>query len=174
MTATPKVKFATVWLDGCSGCHMSFLDIDERLLELGDKIEVVYSPMVDNKDYPDGVDVCLVEGSVSTTADLEKIKHIRELTKTLVSLGGCAVSGNISAMRNPYPLAETLATAYGDQTPHIDIPALFEPVVPVHEVVPVEVMVPGCPPSNDTIFYVIEELLAGRTPDLKSRPKVKE
>ncbi|HEY6708792.1 MAG TPA: NADP oxidoreductase, partial [Actinomycetota bacterium] len=78
---TPRL--ATVWLDGCSGCHMSFLDMDERLLELGQRAELVYSPLVDRKDYPDGVDVCLVEGAVSSEDDLAKIRMIRERTRIL-------------------------------------------------------------------------------------------
>ena len=83
-------RLATVWLDGCSGCHMSFLDMDERLLELGGRADLVYSPLVDTKDYPEGVDVCLVEGAVSSEDDLAKIRMIRERTRTLVSFGDCA------------------------------------------------------------------------------------
>src|SRR5688572_7940017 len=95
-----RAKVATVWLDGCSGCHMSFLDIDERLLSLAEAIELVYSPLVDRKEFPDDVDVTLVEGSVSSEHDLEKIRHIRERTKVLVSLGDCAVTGNVPSLRN--------------------------------------------------------------------------
>jgi NAD-reducing hydrogenase small subunit len=100
-----KIKFATVWLDGCSGCHMSFLDLDERLIELAEKVDVVYSPLVDAKEFPPGVDVTLVEGSVSSTSDLEKIRRVRERTRILVSLGDCAVTGNVPAMRPCQPTA---------------------------------------------------------------------
>src|SRR5512141_1194070 len=89
-----KKKIATVWLDGCSGCHMSFLDIDERLVDLADKIDIVYSPLVDIKEFPPEVDVALVEGAVSSEDDLERIHNIRKHAKILVALGDCAVTGN--------------------------------------------------------------------------------
>ena len=94
-----KVKFATVWLDGCSGCHMSFLDMDERLLEIAARADIVYSPLVDFKVYPDQVDFCLVEGAVSSEEDLHKIKMVRERTTTLISFGDCAVTANVPGMR---------------------------------------------------------------------------
>jgi len=80
-----KPRVATVWLDGCSGCHMSLIDMDERILDIFERADLVYSPLVDFKDYPEDVDVCLVEGAVSSEEDLHKIKMIRERTKTLVS-----------------------------------------------------------------------------------------
>lgn len=86
---TKKARVATVWLDGCSGCHMSFLDLDQRLLDLIPLMDLVYSPLVDQKEFPDEVDVTLVEGSVSTDEDIEKIQKIRQHTKILVSLGDC-------------------------------------------------------------------------------------
>ncbi|MGD1277789.1 MAG: NADP oxidoreductase [Tepidisphaeraceae bacterium] len=170
--AVKKVRIATVWLDGCSGCHMSFLDMDQRLLELAPLIELVYSPLVDHKEFPPDVDVTLVEGSVSTDEDLRKIRMIRGRTKILVSLGDCAVTGNVPAMRNPFGAAATLDRAYNEnaqlqkQTPTLHLPTLLERVRPVHEVVEVDVFVPGCPPPADAIFYVVGELLAGRTPDV--------
>ena len=97
-----KKRLATVWLDGCSGCHMSFLDMDERLIELAGKVDLVYSPLVDNKQFPDSVDITLIEGAVSSEEDLHKIKLVREHTTILVSLGDCAVTANIPGMRNPF------------------------------------------------------------------------
>ena len=104
-----KPTLATVWLDGCSGCHMSFLDMDERLLELAERADLVYSPLVDAKEYPDDVDVCLVEGAVVSEDDLHKIRMVRERTRTLVSFGDCAVTANVPrcATRSaPRPLLE--------------------------------------------------------------------
>jgi NAD-reducing hydrogenase small subunit len=172
-----RKRLATVWLDGCSGCHMSFLDIDERLLELAEQIDLVYSPLVDRKDFPEEVDIALVEGSVSSEGDLEKIKHIREHTHTLVALGDCAVTGNVPSLRNSVGAESVLRRAYLDltlvnpQLPGDDVPRLLPFVRPVHAVVKVDVYVPGCPPSANTILFVLSELLAGRQPDLSKRTR---
>jgi NAD-reducing hydrogenase small subunit len=168
---TAKKTLATVWLDGCSGCHMSFLDIDERLLALAEKADLVYSPLVDRKDFPDMVDVTLIEGAVSNEDDLKKIKKVRAHTKTLVSLGDCAVTSNVPAMRNPFGVKAVLDRAYVDTVtipgpaPIDVIPALLERSRPVHEVVHIDVFVPGCPPSADTIFQVLSVFVEGRMPD---------
>lgn len=167
-----RKRLATVWLDGCSGCHMSFLDIDEQLLALADQIELVYSPLVDHKEFPDEVDVTLVEGAVSSEEDLEKIRLIRKRTQTLISLGDCAVTGNVPSLRNSIGAEPVLHRAYLDpellnpQLPTEVIPPLLPVVRPVHSVVKVDVYIPGCPPSANTILYVLSELLAGRRPDL--------
>jgi NAD-reducing hydrogenase small subunit len=172
-----RTKIATVWLDGCSGCHMSFLDIDEQLLALADQIELVYSPLVDRKDFPDYVDVTLIEGAVSSEADLEKIRHIREHTHILISLGDCAVTGNVPSLRNSLTTEAVLTRAYLDpgllnpELPDASVPKLLSTVRPVHAAVKVDVFVPGCPPSSKTILYVLSELLAGRTPDLNGKTR---
>lgn len=172
-----KRKLATVWLDGCSGCHMSFLDIDERLLDLAEVVDLVYSPLVDFKEFPSDVDITLVEGAVSSVEDLEKIQRIRQRTKILISLGDCAVTANVPSLRNPLGPDAILRRAYLDsnllnpQIPTQVIPALLPEVRPVHTVVPVDVFVPGCPPSAETIFFVVSELLEGRKPDLSQRTR---
>ncbi len=172
-----KKQLATVWLDGCSGCHMSFLDMDERLIELAAKVDLVYSPLVDNKEFPHDVDVTLVEGAVSSEEDLQKIKMIRARTKLLVSLGDCAVTANVPAMRNPFTVSSVYDRAYRETatltpgTPAEVIPSLLPYSRPVHEVVPVDVFVPGCPPSADVIFYTLSELLEGRQPELTSKTR---
>jgi NAD-reducing hydrogenase small subunit len=168
-----RKTLATVWLDGCSGCHMSLLDMDERLIELSSQFRLVYSPLVDNKTFPDHVDVTLVEGAVASEDDLKKIRKIREHTRLLVSLGDCALTGNVSAMRNSCGTQPILLRVYQEnadlqkQVPTVGVPALLERVRPVHEVGPVDVFVPGCPPSADTIYQVLSELLAGRVPSLE-------
>ncbi|MGB7847309.1 MAG: hypothetical protein WBL63_16965 [Candidatus Acidiferrum sp.] len=167
-----KPALATIWLDGCSGCHMSLLDMDERLVELSEHFDLVYSPLVDYKQYPAHVDVALVEGSVSSDEDEHKIRHVRAHTRVLVSLGDCAVTGNVPAMRNAFPVLEILDSVFKgnnvlqEQIPTERLPSLLKRVRPVHEVVNVDVFVPGCPPSADTIYTVISELLAGRVPDV--------
>lgn len=172
MSEAPKITLATAWLDGCSGCHMSFLDLDERLIELADKVDVVYSPIVDTKELPDAVDVGILEGAVSTEEDLHKARMFRERCKFLISLGDCAVSGNVPSMRNMFDLDEVFDRAFVEnvqaqpQRPSEGLPVLLRTVLPIHHVVNVDLFVQGCPPSADTIWHVLTELMAGRTPDL--------
>jgi len=166
-----RPRLAPVWLDGCSGCHMSFLDMDERLLELAELADIVYSPLVDAKEYPPDVDVCLVEGAVSSEEDLQKIKLVRERTTTLVSFGDCAVTANVPGLRNPIGPGPLLERAYVENAtinkgiPLQVVPALLPRSSPVHMVVPVDVFLPGCPPSADLIYETVSALVAGRMPD---------
>lgn len=172
-----RMRLATAWLDGCSGCHMSFLDMDERLLDLAPQIDLVYSPFVDVKEFPPDVDIVLVEGAVSTEEDLTKIRRIRERSRVLVALGDCAVTSNVPGMRNRFTVAEVEGRAYCDNAqrhpgvPRTGAPRLLEKSRPIHEFVPVDLFVPGCPPSADTIHFVLSELVAGRTPDLCGRTR---
>jgi NAD-reducing hydrogenase small subunit len=172
-----KVRLATVWLDGCSGCHMSVLDIDEAILPVAQRIEVVYGPLVDAQEFPKAVDVTLVEGAVSSQDDLEKIRLIRQRSRLVVALGDCAVTGNVPAMRNSIPTRRLLDRIYveGTQTgravPTEGVPALLRQAVPVQEVVKVDLHVPGCPPPSAAILYVLGELLEGRVPDLAGKVK---
>ena len=178
--AARRPRIATAWLGGCSGCHMSFLDLDEWLFDLARVADVVYSPVADVKEYPEGVDLCLVEGAVANDENLHQIELIRARTKVLVSFGDCAVTGNVTAMRNPLRRAEpVLKRAYienADVNPRRPadpgvVPVLLDRVRPIHEVVDVDVFLPGCPPSADLIHFVLTELVAGRKPDLKDRLK---
>lgn len=169
-----KIKLATVWLDGCSGCHMSFLDMDERLIELSSQFDLVFSPIVDFKVFPDEVDITLVEGAISSDEDEHKIRHIRKHTKMLIAMGDCAVAGNVPSMRNQFGVQGVTDRAFFEtatlqqQVPCLLVPKLNAKVRPVHEFVPVDVFLPGCPPSADTFYTVLSALLAGRTPDIAS------
>jgi NAD-reducing hydrogenase small subunit len=167
-----KKRLATVWLGGCSGCHMSLLDLDERLLELAQLADIVKSPVVDQKSFPT-VDIALVEGAVATSEHLEEIRLIRAHARVLVAFGDCAVTGNVSALRNSIPTAAVLRRSYVEvpstfqgQIPNEVIAPLRDRVQPLHELVPVDVYLPGCPPSADLIYTVLLELLHDRTPVL--------
>ncbi len=170
-----KPRLATVWMDGCSGCHMSLLDMDERLIDLMQLVELVYSPLVDTKEYPENVDVVLIEGAVSSTEDVEKIHKIRQRSKFLVALGDCAVTSNVPSMRNRFKVEDVLHRAYIEnaqlhqQIPSEVIPPLLPHSRPVHEFVKVDLFVPGCPPEADAIHFVLTELVAGRVPDLTGK-----
>ncbi len=167
----PKPRLATVWLGGCSGCHMSFLDLDERLIDLAGRVELCASPLTDYKDFPEA-DITLVEGAVANTEHLEHIQEIRRRTKVLVSLGDCAVTGNVTALRNIFPVENVLDRAYRENATVVTgipsgngaVPRLLDRVRPVHEVVKVDYFIPGCPPSADTIHSFVMALLDGRTP----------
>jgi NAD-reducing hydrogenase small subunit len=148
-----KVQVATVWLDGCSGCHMSLLDMDD-------------GPLVDTKKFPEQVDLTLVEGSVSSEEDLAKIKLIREHTRLLIAMGDCAVTGNVPSMRNPFGTEKVLQHVYLRHAPSEIVPSLLPKVLPVHQVVTVDAFLPGCPPPADALYFALTELLAGRLPDM--------
>jgi NAD-reducing hydrogenase small subunit len=169
-----KPRVATVWMGGCSGCHMSFLDMDERLLELASRMDLVYSPIADAKRFPEGVDVTLVEGAVCNEEHLHLIKEIRTRTKVLVSFGDCAVTGNVTAIRNALgsalPVLERAYLDAVDVNPGIPeepgiVPKLLDRVLPVHHVVKVDVFLPGCPPHPDLIHAAVVALLEGKRPE---------
>jgi len=151
---------------------MSLIDLDERLLDIFERADLVYGPLVDFKEFPENVDVCLVEGAVSSEDDLHKIKLVRARTTTLISFGDCAVTSNVPGMRNPIGVAPLLDRAYLENVtlnPHIPtdvVPKLLPTSMPVHQVVKVDVFLPGCPPSADLIYTLLDDLLAGRVPDV--------
>ncbi len=172
-----KVRVATVWLDGCSGCHMSLLDIDEAIEAIAKKADIVYGPLVDAQKFPEQVDVTLIEGAISSEEDREKAQTIRARSKLVVALGDCAVTSNVPAMRNTVPVKKLLDRIYVEGAdaaagvPVEAVPKLLKRAVPVQEVVKVDYHLPGCPPPPKAIAYVITELLEGREPNLGSKVK---
>ena len=167
-----KKKLATVWLGGCSGCHMSFLDLDERLLEIAQWAEVVKCPLVDQKEFPEA-DVVLVEGAVANAEHEEELVTIRARAKVLVAFGDCAVTANVASLRNAWPKETVLRRSYVEVpgtvnglVPTEEIARLIDRVRPLHELVRVDYFLPGCPPSADLIHYVLVELLHDRVPVL--------
>jgi NAD-reducing hydrogenase small subunit len=153
---------------------MSFLDMDERLLELAKIVDLVYSPIVDTKVFPDEVDIALVEGAVASVDDEKKIKKIRDHSKMLVAMGDCAITGNVPSMRNPMGPEAILDRAYIQnasaqaQIPCVVVPKLLKVVRPIHEFVKVDVFLPGCPPSADTFHTALIALVNGGPLDISA------
>ena len=164
-----KLKLATTSLAGCFGCHMSFLDIDERILELVQLVEFDRTPLTDIKEIG-SCDIGIIEGGVANAENVEVLQAFRDNCKVLVALGACAVNGGIPAMRNQFELRECLEESYvhgmGVDNPGIpddpEIPLLLNKVHPVHEVVKIDYFLPGCPPSADTIWTFLNEIIAGK------------
>jgi NAD-reducing hydrogenase small subunit len=169
-----KLRLATLWLDGCSGCHMSLLDMDERLLDLAGLVDFVYSPLVDVKTFPEAVDITCIEGAVSSTEDEHKLRLVRERTGILIALGDCAVTGNVPAMRNVHGADKVLATVYlergalNPRIPAAELPRINDQALPLHHFVTVDFFIPGCPPTADTLFLALSALVEGRAIDLRA------
>jgi NAD-reducing hydrogenase small subunit len=172
--APRKLKLATVSLAGCFGCHMSFLDIDERLLQLLELVELDRSPLTDIKTLG-RCDIGLIEGGLCNAENVHVLREFRANCKTLVAIGACAVNGGLPAQRNQRDVGQMMREVYcgqpggtpGNQIPNDpELPLPLNQVHPIHEVVHVDYFLPGCPPSGDAIWTFMTDLLAGRTPAL--------
>ena len=170
-----KPTIGTCWLDGCSGCHMSLLDMDESIIAVLEKADIVFGPLVDAQEWPEGVDVAVIEGAVSSQDDLKLARTARARSKVVVALGDCAVTGNVPSMRNGIPTRKLLERVYVEGAtvqpgvPTDGVPALLKQASPLQEAIEVDVHVPGCPPKADAILMVLSELLDGRAPELGSK-----
>ena len=168
-----KVRVATTSLAGCFGCHMSFLDIDERLLDLIERIEFDRSPLTDIK-HCGPCDIGLIEGGICNAENVHVLREFRRNCKVLIAVGACAVNGGLPAQRNQINLGQCLQEVYltaadivGRQIPNDpELPLPLDKVHPIHEVVRVDYCIPGCPPSADAIWKFLTDLLEGRTPRL--------
>jgi NAD-reducing hydrogenase small subunit len=164
-----KLRVATASLAGCFGCHMSLLDIDERLVDLLEVVELDRTPLTDRKDLGT-CDLGLIEGGVSNAENVQVLRAFRQQCRVLVAVGACAVNGGLPALRNQYTLKECLDEAYLEdpllENPQVpddpELPLLLNQVHPIHEVVRVDHFLPGCPPSADSIWTFLTELLEGR------------
>jgi NAD-reducing hydrogenase small subunit len=164
-----KLKVATAALCGCFGCHMSLLDIDERILKLVELVEFDRTPLTDIKKVGP-CDVGLIEGAVANNENVEVLREFRKNCRILVAVGACAVNGGIPAMRNQFNLEDCLEEVYLDGIgldnalipDDPEIPMLLDKVHPIHEVVKIDYFLPGCPPSADTIWTFLTELLEGK------------
>lgn len=175
MNAKPKLRVATTSLAGCFGCHMSFLDIDERLLDLLELVEFDRSPLTDIK-HCGPCDIGIIEGGVCNGENVHVLREFRANCKVLIAIGACAINGGLPAERNHIDLGEILTEVY-QAGPVIDLdhaqvpndpelPLPLDMVHPIHEVVRVDYFLPGCPPSGDAIWTFLTELISGRTPTL--------
>lgn len=169
-----KLKVATCSLAGCFGCHMSLLDLDERLLDLLEVVTFDRSPINDIKHISQPVDLGLIEGGVCNVENVHVLLEFRKMCKVLVAVGECANTGGIPSMRNAFTLKQCLEEAFvrgmGTENAHIpddpEIPLLLNKVRPLHHVVKIDYFLPGCPPSADAFWHFLTELMAGRDPSL--------
>lgn len=167
--AEEKFTLATCSLAGCFGCHMSFLDIDERLVELVEHVQFDRTPLTDIKQIGN-CDIGLIEGGVANAENVRVLREFRAHCKLLVAVGACAITGGIPAMRNQFTLQECLEESYvkgiGVEQPRIpddpEIPLLLNKVHPIHEVVKVDHFLPGCPPSADALWTFLKGLTEGK------------
>lgn len=169
---------ATTSLAGCFGCHMSFLDIDERILELANLVEFDKSPIDDIKKFTRRCDIGLIEGGVCNSENVEVLKEFRKHCDILVSFGECAIMGGLPALRNNIPIKECIEEAYlhgptaeegnekGILPNDIEIPMLLDKVYPCHEVVKIDYFLPGCPPRADLIWDTLYALITGEEVDI--------
>ena len=172
-----KIQVAMIALCGCWGCTLSFLDMDENLLRLLEKVNITRSSLTDIKRIPHRCAIGFVEGGVANEENIETLEHFRENCDILISVGACAVWGGVPAMRNMVPLEACFEEAYL-QVPttepgarpvipyHPDIPRITTKVYPCHEVVKMDYFIPGCPPDGAAIFKVLDDLVNGREVDL--------
>ncbi len=166
-----KVRLATTSLAGCFGCHMSFLDIDERLFELADLAEFDRSPFTDIK-HCSPCDIALIEGGVCNTDNVHVLRELRANAKILVAVGACAINGGLPALRNRLAIDDILTRVYRapDGEPCVpnspELPLALDKVYPVNEIVRVDYSLPGCPPSGDAIWKFLTDLILGRMPRL--------
>jgi NAD-reducing hydrogenase small subunit len=167
-----KARIATVSLAGCFGCHMSVLDIDERILQLAELVEFDRSPINDFKEFTGRCAVGIVEGGCCNEENVHVLESFRKHCDALISLGDCAINGGVPALRNNIPLRECLEEAYlkspGVYNPagmipnDPEIPLLLNRVYPCHEVVKIDYYIPGCPPPADAIWATLLALLQGQ------------
>ena len=161
-----RLRMATIWLSGCSGCHMSLLYTDRFLLELAGAIDLVHSPLADGPEFPDEVDLVLIEGGIGTEEDRERALVARSKSGQLVSLGDCAITGNVPSLRNPLDRDAIIRGVYGAAWQPGQLPKHLPSLLPVHRVVPVDLFIPGCPPDPERIRTLLVAVMRGETPKL--------
>ncbi len=172
-----KAIVATTSLAGCFGCHMSLLDIDEKILDLIELVEFNKSPINDIKTFTKDCDIGLIEGGCCNSENVHVLKEFRKRCKILISVGECAIMGGLPAMRNGIPVRECLEEAYLNgpsvlsNTEKImpndeELPMILDKVYPCHELVKIDYFLPGCPPRAGLIWDALTALLTGKEMEL--------
>ncbi|OGV57946.1 MAG: NADP oxidoreductase [Lentisphaerae bacterium RIFOXYA12_FULL_48_11] len=171
-----KPKIATTSLAGCFGCHMSILDIDDRILKLIELVDFDKSPIDDIKEFSGRCAVGIIEGGCCNEENVHVLQEFRKHCDILIACGDCATMGGIPAMRNNIPLKECIDEAYRNSptvynpkniTPNDkELPLLLNRVYPCHEIVKIDYFMPGCPPSADTIWQTLIALLNNKPLEL--------
>jgi len=172
-----KPIVATTSLAGCFGCHMSLLDIDDRILKLIELVEFNKSPIDDIKTFTKQCDIGIIEGGCCNSENVHVLKEFRKHCKILISLGECAIMGGLPAMRNGIPVKECLEEAYlggptvGLNTEKImpndeELPMILDKVYPCHEIVKIDYYLPGCAPRADLIWEAVAALVTGNPMNL--------
>jgi len=171
-----KPKIATASLAGCFGCHMSLLDIDDRILKLVELVQFDKSPVDDIKKFTGRCRIGLIEGGCCNEENVHVLQDFRKHCDILISVGACAIMGGLPALRNAIPLKECLDEAYlngptvynpdGKIPNDPEIPLLLNKVYPCHEVVKIDYFLPGCPPPADTLWEALVALLSDKPVNL--------
>lgn len=160
MTTKPTVavwKFAS-----CDGCQLSLLDCEDELLAVAGRVDLAMFPEATSRMVDGPYDVSLVEGSITTPHDAERIREIRDQSAVLITLGACATSGGIQALRNGRDIAEYVANVYA----HPEFIATLATSTPIADHVPVDLELRGCPIDRRQLVETISAVLAGRPPRL--------
>ncbi len=173
----PRLKFSTVWCEGCAGCHMSLIDLDERILNILEKIELIFSPITDFKNYAfEETDLGIIEGAVGNEEQVEIVRHLRRKSQIILALGDCAVFGGINSLRNATRVTDLMNCSYINWSDaanpllpiHPELPKLLPNILPIQAFISVDCFIPGCPPSPQTIEFGLNEIISGRLPVLRS------
>jgi len=157
-------KLAVWKFASCDGCQLSLLDCEEELLTVAAAVDFAYFPEASRAEDPGPYDLSLVEGSITTRHDAERIRKVREMSRYLVTIGACATSGGIQALRNGADIAEFISTVYASPQ-FIDTLASS---TPISDHVKVDFQLRGCPINKYQLLEVIGAFLADRRPNISS------
>lgn len=183
-----KPKLALYWAASCGGCEIAVLDIEDKILDVDANFELVFWPCVMDTKYKDiqampdkSIDICLFNGGIRTSENMEMAKLLRNKSKVLVAFGSCADEGCIPGLANLYSKEKIFERIY-KETPttdnsdnvypqpvtsmpegELEIPEFFDNLLPLHKVVTVDYTIPGCPPQPHQIWAVLEHIIQGKS-----------